>query len=181
MRFGTGMSFVAVFSARNASVAAEATVPGGAIAIQWEAPPECPDVNSVKLYTERLLGQPLETRRSQNVVAQAKVRRNDAGNWELRLSLSVGDRLEENTLVEMQCRSLADATALKVPLATDPIAVVDSIQPVPGPPSIESDAKAARSPAGADESRARKARVALRAAGGAGFGPLPGVGPGAGL
>jgi len=183
------MSAVAAFSATTASRAAETMSPSGAIVIQWEAPPECPDVNSVKLYAERLLGQPLDARRSQNVAAQAKVRRNEAGNWELRLSLSVGDRVEDNVLVAKQCRALADATALKVALASDPLAVVELIQPIAAPPSIESDEKAGRGAAGTDQYRSdagrsasrRAARVALRATGGAGFGPLPGIGPGAGL
>ncbi len=183
------MSAIAVWAIAPTTRAADTMPPGGAIAIQWEAPAECPDVNSVKLYAERLLGQPLETRRSQSVAAQAKVRRNDAGNWELRLSLSVGDRVEENTLVAKQCRALADATALKVALATDPIAVVESIEPASSAPLIESEARSTRSPVDADAyhsdasrpPRAQRPRVALRAAGGAGFGPLPGVGPGAGL
>jgi hypothetical protein len=178
------------FAYARASTAGETTASGVGIDLQWEAPPECPDASGVKLYAEQLLGQPLETRRSPRVAARARVRRNDAGNWELRLSLSVGDRVDEDVLVAKQCRALADVTALKVALATDPVAVVESIEPV-----------ATRSPSGSpvevrigrsipDErdrsesgrpSRRSRATVALRATFGTGFGPLPGVSPGAGL
>jgi hypothetical protein len=174
---------------------ADPTPAPGPIAIQWQAPSDCPDVNSVKLYAERLLGQPLETPRSRRVSAQAEVHRTDAGNWELKLTLAVGDRIDQDTLVAKQCHALADATALKVALASDPVAVVDSIQPAPeasGAPPSEAHARIAppsstatvvdgdRSSA-ARPPKTSKVRVALRAAGGVGFGPLPDVGPGAGL
>src|SRR5262245_45792956 len=99
------------------------------VEIQWQAPPDCPDVNSVRLSTERLLGKALTAPQRQRVSARASVSKSHGGNWELRLSLVVDDRVAEIDFVAKECRVLADATALHVALAADPSAVVESIEP----------------------------------------------------
>jgi hypothetical protein len=137
--------------------------PASGIEIHWEAPPECPAEDEVKLYTERLLGQPLQTPRASLVVARGKVRRAESGNWELLLKLTSGDRTSEETLVAARCRSLADVTSLKVALAMDPVAVADTIIVAAEPPP-ETRAPA---PLVAPPPTPPKADFALRAQGGA--------------
>ncbi|HKQ71471.1 MAG TPA: hypothetical protein VJT73_19135 [Polyangiaceae bacterium] len=151
-----------------------------AVDIQWEAPPECPDVNEVRSTTERLLGQPLDTPRSQQLLARAKVRRTAAGNWEVSFTLASNERSTDEVFAAKQCRTLADAAAMKVAMAVDPTAVVESVMSLP--------AKAATNKARTPESAApllappvAAPRAALRAVSGSGFGFLPNVSPGVGL
>ena len=152
------------------------------IDIQWEAPAECPDAESVKAATERLLGKRLSSLPARNVRAEGKVTQSETGNWELHVVLAVGDRVEDETLVAKKCRALGDAMALKVALAIDPLAVVDAVKQAPEP-----DASASLPPAAPQQQLAPVAppaprlRGGLRLVGGVGLGPLPGVTPGAGL
>jgi hypothetical protein len=131
-----------------------------------------------------LLGQPLDTPRAQYVSARATVRRNEAGNWELKLVLTSNQHVAEETLVAKLCSSLADATGLKVALATDPetttLAMVTARgvgAPAPSapPPTTERavlpSEPAARGPA----------QLGVRAEGTADFRLLPAVAPGAAL
>src|SRR5438309_466423 len=122
-RFVAGISAATLFAlaAPSDGLASGA----GGSDVQWEEPSECLDANSVKPYVERLLGRPFETGRGQPVSAQARVHRNSLGNCELRLSLSEGKRSEEATLAAKECRAVADATALKTALASDPMTVVE--------------------------------------------------------
>ena len=156
--------------------------------IQWQAPAECPDADSVRLSVERLLGQKLADLQSKNVRAHGEVRRNEVGNWELHCVLSVGDRVEDETFAAKKCQALADAMALKIALAIDPLAVVESVEPaasaaLPSPPTpvpsstATTDRRAAATPPAGSSTR----YVGLRATGGAGLGPLPGVTAGAAL
>jgi hypothetical protein len=176
---------IVVFALPSAGQAASDARP---IDIDWQAPPECPDATSVRLYTERLLGQALAAPQRQRVAVHATVQRNRAGNWELRLSLVVDDRVAETSFVAKECRVLADATALHVALAADPVAVVESIQPPSvARPAPESNGATLGSPIESDHvsdaTGAAKSitQVGLRAVSGAGFGPLPGVAPGLGI
>ncbi|HEY1534835.1 MAG TPA: hypothetical protein VGF76_12480, partial [Polyangiaceae bacterium] len=153
---------------------------------QWQAPAECPDADSVKLSVERLLGQKLADLQSKNVRAHGEVRRNEVGNWELHCLLSVGDRVEEETFAAKKCQALADAMALKIALAIDPLAVVESVEPAvpasPPTPPVPSSTVTKERPVAATSAAASSVRyIGLRATGGAGFGPLPGVTAGAAL
>jgi hypothetical protein len=49
------------------------------VELEWQAPPECPDLDTVKRHTEGLLGQPLDALRSQHVKVHAKDHRNEGG------------------------------------------------------------------------------------------------------
>ena len=151
----------------------------------WEAPAECPDLNGVKGYAERLLGQPLDRLRGKSISARGKVQRSDLGNWQLDLVIVVGDHVEEERLTAKKCRALADAMALKVALACDPLAVVEAVEPAdtmtprPSPPRAPPPRPAEQGMTTADSSKRKK--LGLRAMGGAGFGQLPGISPGAAL
>ena len=157
---------------------------GAPVAIVWEAPPECPDADSVVRYAERLLGQPLSTPRSQRVFARATVRRDEAGNWNLGLLLTSNGHLSEETLVAKQCATLRDAVGLQVALATDPVAAARAIETdtitksqEPRAPPIEPNGAA---PPGEHPAEPR-AQAGLRLAGGAELGLLPSIELGAAL
>jgi hypothetical protein len=203
--FGTLPALVACYSA-PAIAAAPAEPPRGAsqnaddsngqdsVQIEWEAPPECPSVEDVKAHAERLLGQPLSAPRAQRVAARAAVRRDQAGNWELRLSLTSNDRVAEDTLVAKQCVALGDATALKVALAVDPVATARAVAMAASEAEPRTNS-AAPKPEPNPELRARPeqvretdafqpsapASIGLRLTAGAGLGVLPSVAGGAAL
>lgn len=153
------------------------------VEIHWDAPAECPDLSAVREHAERLLGQSLDAPRTQQIVARAKVHRNEAGNWELWLSLTANNRVAQETLIAKQCRALADATALKVALAIDPVATAHAIEvatvdtvPSPRPAAIRQP-----SPDQPSTSTPVSSSGGVRLAGGAAVGLLPGIGGGAGL
>jgi hypothetical protein len=154
------------------------------VEIEWDAPPGCPDADSVRDYAARLLGQPLDTPRAQHVSARATVRRNDAGNWELTLLLTSNQNVAEETLVAKLCSSLADATGLKVALATDPEAATRAMETAPGveapAPSAPGPTAEPAAPSSEPADRGR-ARFGVRAEGAVDFRVLPAVAPGAAL
>jgi hypothetical protein len=148
--------------------------------IQWDAPPECPDVSAVRAHAERLLGQPLATPRAQQILARAKVHRNEAGNWELWLSLTANDRVAQETLIAKQCSALADATALKVALAIDPVATaraieVAALEVVPEPKAASAAPEVVVPQPVAPPAAEAPTSGGVRLTGGAGLGLLPGV------
>jgi hypothetical protein len=153
------------------------------IDIQWEAPAECPNASSVRASTERLLGKQLDSLPGPDVRARGTVQKSEGGNWELHVVLVVGERTEEDILVAKKCRALADAMALKVALAIDPLAVVDSVQSRPDETLAPTPPKtAAKAPAHALASTvAPHPHIGVRVVGGMGLGPLPSATPGAGL
>jgi hypothetical protein len=129
----------------------------------------------VRARTERLLGKALASFVGRDVEATGNVTRNSDGNWVLDAQLRVGADLERDTLVAKRCASLADAMALKVALAIDPLALVDLVQA----PEPADEPRSARPPAArpSPEPARSPARLALRLSGGVGSGPLPGVAP----
>jgi hypothetical protein len=166
-----------------ASPAVTAPSDASRVDIQWDAPPDCPDVSAVRAHAERLLGQPLATPRAQQILARAKVHRNEAGNWELWLSLTANDRVAQETLIAKQCSALADATALKVALAIDPVATARAIEVAALEAVSEPKATSAPLEVGVPQPVAPPAPEAptsptsggVRLTGGAGLGLLPGV------
>jgi hypothetical protein len=169
-----------ILTSRARASDAEGGAPPSSAEIYWQAPAECPDSNGVKRSIERLLGKRLDDLRSSNVQAHGEVRRNEAGIWELHCTLSVSGVVEEETLAAKKCQALADAMTLKVALAIDPLAVVESVAPpasmLPVPKAAPARVRPAPKPAAP-----AVARIRLRAVGGAELGPLPGITPGAGL
>jgi hypothetical protein len=152
--------------------------PPPAIEIQWEAPAACPDAARVRALTERLLGKSLSVSVPSGVRASGKVTQNDAGKWQLRTQLVVGERVEEETLVANKCSALAEAMALKLALALDPLAVVEAVQPEPPPPAAEPQPPPpTTTPASHAE---RRHRFGVRLVGSVALGPLPRTTPGVG-
>jgi hypothetical protein len=83
----------------------------------------------------------------------------------LSLESPAGSGREEHTA--RRCDTLAKIVALKVALAVDPVAALQTVEPRP-----TSEPRAASTPV-----RDRSAGLALRLAGGIAFGPLPGIAP----
>ena len=157
---------------------------GAPVEIVWEAPPECPDADSVVRYAERLLGQPLSTPRSQRVFARATVHRDEVGNWDLGLLLTSNGNVSEETLVAKQCATLRDAVGLQVALATDPVAAARAIETGtitkgPEPNSPPTGANPAAYPS--EHPAKPRAQVGVRLTGGADLGLLPSIEQGAAL
>lgn len=164
--------------------------PPPAIEIQWEAPAPCPDSASVRAATERLLGKSLASLDQVSVRATGKVTTNAAGKWQLSAQLVVGERVEEEVLVAKECSALADAMALKVALAIDPLAVVEAVQPsqsaTPTARPAESPNPVAAAPHDTEQHDAELGPEKLihygaRLVGQVALGPLPGATPGVGL
>lgn len=151
-----------------------------AIVIEWQAPAECPDAASVRATIERLLGKSLDSVGTSNVRATGTVANNQAGKWQLDVQLQVAEHVEEETLVANKCTSLRDAMALKVALAIDPMAVVESVQPQPSSPP-EPEPPPASSPQPRPATAPDRFGLAVRFVGQVGLGPLPGATPGAGV
>ena len=188
-RFGVAIILLVVTAlgdfARASARDADSSAASGGTDIRWEAPVECPDANSVKLSVERLLGQSLDGLQDRSVRARGEVHRNEAGNWELHCLLSVGDREEEETLAAKKCQALADAMALKVALAIDPLAVVESVEPAApalpaAPQPTQPPAPTGIDPVRNQTSRPGRTQMGLRLVGGVGLGPLPSMTGGAG-
>ncbi len=159
-------------------------------ALAWDAPAECPDLSSVKGYAERLLGASVEGSCGAGIHAHGKVEPTELGQWRLELAISVGGHLEEETLVAKRCGALGEAMALKVALACNPLAVVQTIQqpetaePVTKAPaqSSPSEAEAPAYSAGDEQPPpSSPLRLGVRAMGGAGSNQLPGISPGVAL
>lgn len=153
--------------------------PPPAIEIQWEAPAVCPDAASVRAAVERLLGKPLSGLDPVNVHATGRVVTNAAGKWELSAQLVVGERVEEELLVAKECGALADAMALKVALAIDPLAVAEAVQPSQPPPVPVRPAASPKPAATSSASSERRLQLGARLVGQVALGPLPGTTPGA--
>jgi hypothetical protein len=112
----------------------DAQPPPAAVAVIWQAPAECPSAASVRASTEKLLGRALDAPGLERVVARAQVQKNDVGHWELSLLLAAQGGVSDETLAADECSALADAVALKVALAADPLgAFAVKAPPVPKP------------------------------------------------
>jgi hypothetical protein len=146
-----------------------------AVVIEWQAPSACPDAASVRAATERLLGKSLDSVRGTTVRARGGVTPSEAGKWALRAELEVAGHVETDTLVANKCSALRDAMALKVALAIDPLAVVETVQP----PASPSEPEQLRAPG--PQPAPGRLRIGLRVVGQVGLGPLPGTTPGAGI
>ena len=134
--------------------------------VSWEAPPSCPTEAAVRAAARQWLPEGDVDLSTIHVVA--RVARHAAG-FALDLSFESKSGSGHETLVAARCQTLADVVALKVALAADPVATLESAEAQPEEGT----------------GRRRRARVPIRygvrLAGGVGFGPLPGAGPAAAL
>ncbi|MCX4240952.1 hypothetical protein [Paraliomyxa miuraensis] len=160
--------------------------------IHWTAPVGCPAAGELRRGIERRLGRTLVSSEAQ---VDARVEPRAEGGYRLALRASAGTLVEERTLEADDCRALADATALIVALAIDPVAVAEVIEPWAEadplePPVAPSPTPAPTTTAPADERLAaptadrptepepgarRRPGGLLRAGAAVGLGAVPGV------
>jgi hypothetical protein len=129
--------------------------------LSWEAPAECPGKTRVVEAVRAWLDQPHAGPPEHVVRVEATVRPSTDG-WELELTLVAPGGSEHQTLVAARCETLVQVVALKVALAADPTAVLRSLE--------GARAEAALT---AETVPVARAQLAIRAAVGAGLGPLP--------
>lgn len=161
-------------------------------AIRWAAPVGCPAGPELRRGIERRLGRTLAPGEA-NVDAQVEPRAQ--GGYRLVLRTSAAGVVDERTLEADDCRALADATALVVALAIDPVAVAEAMEafaaddeveppretpPVgPAPARREATTTELRSTTDSGEASepAERSRPEglLRVGAGVGLGALPGV------
>ncbi len=161
--------------------------PPGPASLQWSAPIGCPTTDELRGGIERRLGRTLEPSEAE---IDARIDATEGG-YRLSLRTTVDGVADERTLDADDCGALADATALIVALAVDPVAVAGALElwnreaseqtppsePVARPalrrrampessePSAEPPAQSPRGLAGG----------IMRVGGGVGLGAVPGV------
>lgn len=161
-------------------------------AVRWVAPVGCPSAPELRRGIERRLGRTLAPSEA-NVEAQVDPQAQ--GGYRLVLRTSAAGVVDERVLEADDCRALADATALVVALAIDPVAVVEAMEafapvdeieapPTETPPVAPAPARRdatttelGAAPGAGDEAPERSSRPGglLRVGAGVGLGALPGV------
>jgi len=121
-------------------------VPVEAVALQWEAPPQCPTADAVRDELERLLGSEV-AQLTEPLSVEARIE-GEPDRYVLELELVSPSGRNTRSIPGPRCEELAFATALIVATMVDPIAVSESlISPrvpavasvVPPPEPIEAD------------------------------------------
>ena len=106
--------------------------------LEWSAPPECPDAETVRSEVIRLTRGVTST--SEHLDAQISIRRIDRSMWVLSLATVFDGLRGERTLSAASCKSLAEAAALTLALILNPeLASTATPPPVnqpPGPPRV---------------------------------------------
>jgi hypothetical protein len=133
--------------------------------LSWSAPQICPAEEDVRELVRTWLGQPPGKLDLGTVRADARVHANaDGFALELALKSAAGSDREQHQA--RRCETLAKIVALKIALAVDPLAAVDSVEPQPVDARARARPEAARGSAGT-----------IRADGGVVLGLLPGASP----
>jgi hypothetical protein len=91
-----------------------------AIAIDWNAPPECPDASEVRAAILAMVGASWARPDALRLAAQANVSKTTAGQFFLRAEVQAGGVTETKSVEAGTCATVADAFALIVALALDP-------------------------------------------------------------
>ncbi len=159
--------------------------------VHWTAPEGCPAADELRHGVERRLGRTLSPG---EVDVDARVTEPASGGFRLALTTDVEGVHDERTLDADDCGALADATALIVALAVDPVAVADALgawqSPAPedAPPPIvatnevgpatgtgRSPAARAESPTEPTDGPREPMTGIFRSSAGVGLGAVPGV------
>lgn len=113
IRYGALVAFLGVIL--SARVAAQS---GEAIALQWDAPPECEERGIVLGEVKRLLGKNWPPAEPVNGVAQ--VRKTEEGRWLLHLQIKGSTATGERSLQAESCDSIRQAVGLLIAISIDP-------------------------------------------------------------
>lgn len=155
------------------------------VSVEWMAPEGCPEATEVRATIELLSGRSLDDPIHGELSARAKVTRADGGSWQLDFEVASSSGDSHKQIEARKCSTLADAVALDVALALEPLAVAEQVREEVIEPSTEQAQTTAQTPApNGDQSVAtapalppepRRVAATLHAAGGVGLGTLPGV------
>jgi hypothetical protein len=102
--------------------------------LQWIAPPDCPDRQTLLAGITRRLGRALEPGQVRVLARTIAV---GPRNYRLDLELTLGDRHEARSLTARTCAALVDAAALLIALAIDAEPEPEPTSPAPRPPLPE--------------------------------------------
>lgn len=105
-----------------------------AVALDWDAPPGCPDGAAVRAEVRRLTG-PTETG-PRHLTARASIVPAADGTWTLALTTELDGVTGERILSGASCESLSDAAALMLAIILNPDLVV-ATPPAPPAPQVE--------------------------------------------
>lgn len=126
-----------------ADAPAQAQSPG--LELRWPTIAGCPTQAEVEATVSRLVagGAP------RPVTAAATLHQRDAPRWTLTLTLRDGDGEQTRVLTSLRCQALADAAAVILAVAAEPLAVATHVTPVAAaqPPAIASVVPAPPAPA----------------------------------
>lgn len=127
------------------------------IELQWHAPPECADAEQVRARIDRMLVADVEG----SVRVRGDVTAMSQGGYALVLSIAARDGVHAHSWRAERCDALADATALAVAVALDPVEIARTlVRPVVVPEPAE-PVDIAREPA-PEPSPQRRAKPRVR-------------------
>lgn len=109
---------------RTLEPSAPPQTPEPRVTLRWDAPQSCPTQAELEQEIRRYVGAAATA--ADKVDAAATVNR-DATTYRLSLTLRTGAGQARTELASSQCQVLADAVALKVAMALDPMAVVTGL------------------------------------------------------
>lgn len=122
-------------------------------ALDWSAPPECPDRAAFQRAIARRLTDPDAAAEARTARIAARVVR-DGPRYTLHLRLAVGPRSETRELHDASCTALVDAAAVRVAAALAPSSALVPTPPpaaTPGPDDPAPDAPAPDPPDAPDD------------------------------
>ena len=88
--------------------------------LDWEAPPECPQLRHVTADVEQHLGQALGVDRDQRLTIAGKVAADAPRGFVASIAVTTEHGTRTRELVHVDCRKLSEAAALVVALTIDP-------------------------------------------------------------
>lgn len=98
------------------------------VALEWVAPPECPDRAEVLAAISQRLGRTLTAEEAR---VEGRVVRQRGRGFTLQLKLTAGGRGETREVADPSCAALADAVAVLVAAAVEPTVRVPEPEPEP--------------------------------------------------
>jgi hypothetical protein len=110
-------------------MASATAAPPPALAIEWEAPPDCPNAEQVRGAVWAAVGSTRASRSTQ-VTARAVVTEGANGGFTMQLAIETDGASETKTLDADSCATLADAYAVIVAFRFDPEAAAKAPAPV---------------------------------------------------
>ncbi len=178
---GAALLTTAAMCTLDAAARAQSPTTGPrSIAVDWEAPAECPSRDELQARLARLLAG---SERKEAVRARVAVMRRRSGAWSATIVTNLPGVTGERTLSADSCDLLASATALVIALAFDPDLNLPT-PPAPTPPAPPAPLSPRPEATSVEPSPAEGSppwRLVAEAWAAGDGGALPSIAPGAGL